>query len=484
MRAKDCEIAIIGSGFGGSVCALRAAEAGRDVVVLERGPRIGPDFHEEMASGRRPFHHSSERPGLLEIHRLRGLSALTGNGVGGGSQVYTAVTVPPPPEIFDESWSRDLSYDMLVPHFDKVCQMIRPSVIPRALPRTLALESAGQKLGTDVTRLPVAIDWPDDLSKLGETPAKSTWQQELALWLRGGHATRKRTLDKTYLGAAEAAGAKVCPLHEAITIVPELPGYRVHYREFRNDCWMDGSLHARRLVIAAGTLNTIRLLLTCRDTFKTLPDLSTVLGNQFHTNGDFGGVILCPAFPRDSGPPVTAWVDCWKDDRIYLMELGLMPPLPWLIGKGLELYTGMKGLAGRSGLAPLIIGVMGFDRNASRISLNSGGVLECVGRHDEAGEFQKRTLSRLRDLASAMGGKLLLPPNSMIQPGHVTVHPLGGARMADNPASGVVNSSGEVFGYPGLFIADGSILPTPTGAAPSMTIAALAEHVSRYLVST
>jgi cholesterol oxidase len=127
-------------------------------------------------------------------------------------------------------------------------------------------------------------------------------------------------------------------------------------------------------------------------------------------------------------------------------------------------------------------GTMGHDDNPGRLMLGRKGAL--VHRYDRpAGpEFHRRTLAVLRELAAAAGAKLILPPASIFKRWPITVHPLGGAVMAESPDAGVVNSLGEVFGYPGLYVADGSIIPTPTGVPPSMTIAALAERIVEHLI--
>lgn len=476
----DCDLLIIGSGFGGSVAACRAAEAGLRVIVLERGRRMSPDVYEDMAEGRVPIFHGDGKPGLMELHRLKGLLALTANAVGGGSNVYTAVTIRPPAEIFDDRWPGGLSFEALAPCYDRVEAMIAPTPVPGTLSRMRALEAVGGRMKTDVTRLPLSMDWPADAAALGERPGTDGVYRELSTWLRGGRAARKRTLSQTYLATAEQHGAEIRPLHEVSTIAPIGDDYRIDYRRYEDGVWGDGVLTASCVVLAAGTLNTVRLLLNCRNELKTLPRLSAVLGRGFYTNGDFGGLLTAPAIELDpdAGPPVTAWIDRWQQDRLYLMETGLVPydfgsfagllnPASW--------FSGMR-------LAPVkrttwSFGVMGGCDNPGRLEIGRRGAL--VHRHDAARgtDFFRRTMVALRELADAAGGKLLTPPAVLARRLPITVHPLGGAAMAESPEAGVTNPFGEVFGHPGLFITDGSLLPVPTGAPPSMTIAALAEYV-------
>jgi cholesterol oxidase len=485
MEASAYDLIVIGSGFGGAVCALRAAEAGLRVVVLERGQRMTPDVYTGIAAGTAPIFHSDRGPGPLELHRLRGLLSLTASAVGGGSNVYTAVTIRAPGEIFDGQWPAGLNGDALAPYYDRVEVMIAPTQIPLELPRTRALETIGRQMSVDVTLPPLSMDWPADTSALGRQPDSNGVYHEVAAWLRGGRAARKRTLAQTYLPRAESFGAEILPLHEVLAIGPQGDGYRVDYRRLHDGEWCDGSMSARRVVVSAGTLNTTRLLLKCRDVLGALPDLNDALGQRFYTNGDFGGLLVGPTvdLTPDSGPPVTAWMDLWRRERMYLMETGLVP---FDMGSFAGLVNPARWFGGMR-LAPAkrctwSFGTMGYNDNPGRLTLGRGGAL--VHRHDpDRGEaFRAKTTAVLRAVAGAAGGKLILPPAAVARRWPVTVHPLGGAVMADSPERGVTDPFGEVFGYPGLYIADGSIVPTPTGVPPSMTIAALAERVVEHLI--
>lgn len=155
---------------------------------------------------------------------------------------------------------------------------------------------------------------------------------------------------------------------------------------------------------------------------------------------------------------------------MYLMETGLVPIL------------GGPVLA-RTRLARVwSFGVMGYDYNPGKLSLDGRGRL--VHRYDCARGmfFHRRRTRHLYDLAQAAGGILLAPPAVIARNVPVTIHPLGGAVMADSPERGVTDAFGEMFGHKGLYIADASLFPTPTGAAPSMTIAAVAELVIENLI--
>ena len=472
MLPLDCDLLIVGSGFGGSVCALRGVEAGLRVIVLERGRRMDASAYDDLADGRTNLFHRRRTPGLIELHQRPSLMAVTGSAVGGGSHLYTGVTLPAPPETFADGWPDGMSFERLAPYYARVAQVIRPSAVPKPLERTVALETIGRQLGVQVTRLPVAMDWPDDADDMARPAPAHGLRRHATTLLQGGPTVRKRTLDKTYLRRAEELGAAVRPLCEVQTLTPEGEGYRADYRCGLPEDGTNRSIRARRVVLAAGTLNTVRLLLNWRNVSRTLPRLSPALGSRFFTNGDFGALLLGPkaAMSEDCGPPVTAWIDLWKQDRLYLMETGLLPT-------GL----GLVNLSQRLGRA-WSFGVMGLEDNPGRLRLSRRGALVHEFEGDVDMAFDRRRRDRLRELAVAAGGWLLMSPAWMTRRSAVTIHPIGGARMAESPDDGVADPFGEVYGHPGLFVADAALLPTPTGVAPSMTIAAVAEFVVEQMV--
>ncbi|HVP12063.1 MAG TPA: GMC family oxidoreductase, partial [Phycisphaerae bacterium] len=151
---------------------------------------------------------------------------------------------------------------------------------------------------------------------------------------------------------------------------------------------------------------------------------------------------------------------------------GLLNPAKWL--RGMRMAPAKQCVWS--------FGVMGFEENPGTLRLSRWGKL--VHRRDAGGsdEYRRRMTAVLEDLAAAAGAKLVTPPAIIARLLPVTVHPLGGATMTDSPENGVTDPFGEVIGHPGLYVADGSIVPTPTGVPPSMTIAALAERIIESLL--
>lgn len=483
MTRKDCDVLIIGSGFGGSVCALRAAEAGLRVIVLERGPRITPEFLSDVQTGRRQPLRGAGSYGPFDVQRPAGLTAVMGSCVGGGSHVYTSVTVRARPEVFTEDWPAAVSSNMLARHYERAEAMISPSPVPITLPRTAVLESAAAVMNQRVERLPLAVDWPADPASLRITPPFESVRTEIGAWLRGGHGVRRRSLDRTSLGTAELRGADVRPLHEVTVIEPHRRGFAVHGHRLAAGPEERFAIRAERVILAAGALNTVRLLLTCREVHRTLPAIGPALGDQFYTNGDDGALLLGGRVPaeRDAGPLVTAWLDGWEHDNRMLMDIGLLPPLPWLAARALRAFVGSPSL-GPPGRNAWIIGAMGLDRTPLRLTLRNKRLV--CDRPATPSLFARRTRDRLQSLADALGASLVLPPSAIASPGAITVHAMGGARMADDPARGVTDGLGRVHTYPGLYVSDASLFSGPIGVAPSLTVAALAEHVMEHLLQT
>src|SRR5262249_34930815 len=149
--------------------------------------------------------------------------AFTASCVGGGSHLYTAVTLRARPEIFDHRWPDELRGGALDPYYDRVEAMIAPRPTPNPPARARAVCDIAQRLSGRGVVLPLAMDF--DRKSQDDFPA--TLRGQALTWIRGGRSTRKRTLDRTYLATAEAAGVSIRPGHEVKDICPTNDGYRV-----------------------------------------------------------------------------------------------------------------------------------------------------------------------------------------------------------------------------------------------------------------
>ncbi|HSK39204.1 MAG TPA: GMC oxidoreductase, partial [Arenibaculum sp.] len=311
----------------------------------------------------------------------------------------------------------------------------------------------------------------------------------------------RNTLDLNYLAVAETHGAEIRPLHMVTSVEPEGSGYRVRFDRLAQGERRAGSVLAERVVLAAGSLNTTELLLRCRDLHGTLPALSSRLGRGWCANGDF----LTPAIysgrqvSPSRGPTITTAIDFLDGSdggHRYFVEDGGFPDV---IGNALRAafdrdvitrsifraYEQVihRALGGRDPMRCVMpwfgqgmdatSGVMRMQRQL----LDPDGwdlVLEWDSRPSE-GVIQA-LIDRHKVLSAATGGIAVEPVAWTWFKYLITPHPLGGCNMGTGPDDGVVDHGGEVFGYPRLYVVDGSIVPQALGLNPSRTIAALAER--------
>lgn len=527
---------VVGSGFGGSVSACRLAEAGLGVLVLERGRRYPPGSFArspwEMA--RNVWDPSAGLHGLFDVWTFRRLDAVVASGLGGGSLIYANVLLRKDEKWFVRDQGRGGGYESwpvsrkdLDPCYQEVETVLGAVRYPYAetTPKTQLLQRAAPRLGMSFEPAPLAITF----GRPGEPPGSPVPGSADNLHRRARSTCRlcgecnigcntgsKNTLDFTYLSRAHQAGADIRERCEVRTVEPRPGGgYRVAYVEHVEDnegAPLDTSrlpvrlVDCRVLVLAAGSLGTSFLLLRNR---TALPGLSPALGSRFSGNGDVlawirrAGDRLEPS----NGPVITSCLrhadalDGGTGRGFYVQDGGhpgfvdwvfetTPPPLARYAAAGLQWglsrvrsprsSTGSdvaRLLAGGSrsgGVLPLL--ALGRDVPDGALSLRSGWLAADLGERS-SGRFFAEVRRAMAGLAEAADGRLLTNPGSALQR-RVTVHPLGGAPMAAHRSRGVTDDHGEVFGHPGLFVADGAVMPGPVGANPALTIAALAERFS------
>lgn len=319
--AFETDVLVIGSGFGGAVAALRFAEAGQRVVVLERGPFISRDTF----VGGLDFFWLPHRNcfGMNDL-RSRGenITPWVGAGVGGGSHVFAGTL-----KRCDDfrGFPRAIACDDMTPWYERGEAMLRPTPYPHA-DRTASLlfATADRLIATresedpllDAGRVSLAIAFaPEGTTEeefVNEHGARQRYHHPQEQAIYGGDIDAKNSLDKNYLHLAVERGAEIRPLCEAECITP-LPegGYRVDYRRWvaeptrrrrllrrwfprllRKTADERGSIRARRVVVAAGCVGSTELLLRCRDRLATLPALSRALGQRYTTNGNFISLMV------------------------------------------------------------------------------------------------------------------------------------------------------------------------------------------------
>ena len=547
---------MVGSGFGGSVAAFRLAEAGRRVLVLERGKAYPPgSFPRRPREMKDNFWDPSRgRHGLFNVWSFRGIEAVVASGVGGGSLIYANVLLRKDERWFVkdapfgggyEHWPVDRAD--LEPHYDAVERMLTPRTLPLGapgydLPKTLALREAAEGLGLDWRLAPLAVSFapdPDSPPSPGAPLAPGPWpnlhgRPRLTCRLCGEcdigcNDGSKNTLDHTYLSAAVAAGAELRARCEVRRMWPLADGgYGVSYVEHRPDregVRTDTSrlpehvVTADRLVLAAGALGTPYLLLRNRAAF---PGLGPALGTRFSGNGDLLTLVLKSRLPpplgtarvvdASRGPVITSAIrvpdevdgDGASGRGYYVQDAGYPVLVDWLVqGADVpgsldrlarfalrrlwgtitrspvsDLGTEIGALLGEAELSSTSLPLLGMGRDVPDGVLRlRKGWLDVDWTIATSRGYFDRVRSTMQAVAGRLDARFADNPLWLLKK-VVTVHPLGGCPMGRHPGEGVVDAWGEAFGHPGLFVADGSAMPGPVGANPSLTIAAFADRLA------
>jgi cholesterol oxidase len=524
---------VIGSGFGGAIHAHRLAAAGRRVCVLERGKAYAPDdFPRDIKDADRVLWRYPASPaaqGLYDLRFFSGIGAVAASGLGGGSLVYANINIRPDASIFDARWPKGVDGETLAPYYDRVAAMLHVSPLPEHthLKKAAALDAAVAKLGktADLFRPDQAVHWGEGEGEEDTDPyGNGALQGRCRLIAEcefGCPHRAKNSLDTNYLALARAHGAKIRVRTVAGQIDP-LPGGG--YRVWTTDAGTGekSSVTAACVVISAGTLGTAELLLRCRDEHRSLPALSARLGYRFSGNGDFLGNVMNCADDLEPwrGPDVTSVVRYFDDGKSYftmatptfarpVMEaltgmgqrsnpvIRLMAPFiwpwlntlaPWVLRSGaLGFRLPLPWARSADPARTTILFAIGRDSADGRLVLakrRGGRALDVVWDYGARNARLVESMSAaMRELAGAYGGTFDIAPFWKYFRRIVTVHPLGGCVMAESPDEGVVSPWGEVFGYPGLFVADGSVIPSSIGFHPAMTISAVAERISDAVVA-
>jgi cholesterol oxidase len=527
--AQGFDVVVVGSGFGGAVTACRLAEAGARVLVLERGRRWSLDQHPRKPGDAWIFKHSAPHKlnGWLDLRLFKGMAVALGAGVGGGSLCYSSVVMEADPERFESgAWPPEITFPALVPYYDKVRPMLGVGPIPQGqrTHRYQLLQKAAEKLGYSdrFASVPLAVsfdpaynyDLPDPLdSKHSKSFINAQGQQQgtcihLGNCDIGCDVRAKNTLDLNYIALAERHGAEVRPLHLVRYLEPIEGGYRVVFDRIEHGRLIRGEEHGERVVLAAGSLGSTEILLRCRDEYKTLPALSPRLGEHWSANANFLTPDLYPKpvkVNQGIGPTISAGLNFMdgaigghrffiEDDgfpNLYLNAVITKLRLGWLSPWVAQALGGAlrRGLNEKNPTDHVMVWLgEGLDAADGRLFLGRSWLkpwekeLKLQWNIERSKPVIDAIVAMHKRFSESLGGQLQVPLYWSLLKSLLTVHPLGGCKMGRTREEGVVDHRGAVFGYQNLHVADGAILPEPTGRNPSMTIAALAERVADLMI--
>lgn len=518
---------VIGSGFGGAVAACRLARKGMRVLILERGRRWRPEDYPRVPED--PWIWDENLPqlqnGWIDLRLFKNMAVAQGAGVGGGSLIYANVSVEAQPELFESGWPPEITYPELKPYYEKVGEMLNLQTLPdNQLTKRFALVREGaEKLGHQdrFRKLPLAVNFSDKWHYGLEDPFDERHSETLVNPQGvvqgtcvhcgncdiGCRVRAKNTLDFNYIALAERDGAEVRPLHRVSHLSRFGDEYVVHFKRIEDKTLYPGSARAKIVVLGAGSLGSTEILLRSRDEYRTLSGMSDFLGKRWSANGDF----LTPGFYKDpdrvrptQGPTITCAIDyldgSQSGERFWVQDGGVPDALGNYLGERFRdgsfdprvslLLNELKEMVRRDdpleGIMPWF--AQGIDGGNGRLSLKRLWYAPWRVNLDldwRAGTETRGVIDAIaaqhRRLAEATGGKPWVPPTWEVFRFLITPHPLGGCNMGTDPKNGVVDHLGEVFGCPGLYVADGAIVPTPVGRNPSRTIAALAERIATHI---
>lgn len=523
MNSAVYDYVIIGSGFGGSVSAMRLTEKGYHVLVLERGKRFSdPDFARSNWQVSKYLWFPALRWfGILQISLFRNVFVLHGSGVGGGSLGYANVLMEPDDASFaNPGWQRPIDWrTALRPHYATAKRMLGVTTNPHLWKADEALREIARELGREDSFRPVTtgiyfgepgVEVPDPFFG-GEGPAR-VGCTHCGGCMIGCRFNAKNTLLKNYLYFAEKWGADVRDEAEVRDVRP-LPGdqpdgarYEVVYRRTTTPVFAPTTrVRARNVIFSGGALGTMRLLFRCRDLTGSLPNLSARLGDSVRTNSEALLGSTSRAFNVDYSQGI-AITSIFNADDVTTVE-----PVRYPAGSSL-----MRALAG-----PMTQGRNLPDRfvkSVAQIIMKLPSFINVqFGRHwaerttillvmqHEDNKIRMRlgrsifTFLR-RNLVSMPDEESTIP--TQIEAGHevarrfaektngfaqgsvnegllnipMTAHILGGVPFGESADDGVIAANCEIHNYPGLFVIDGSIVPANPGVNPSLTITALAEY--------
>ncbi|WP_375487779.1 GMC oxidoreductase [uncultured Mycobacterium sp.] len=522
----DYDVLIIGSGFGGSVTALRLTEKGYRVGVLEAGRRFADHEFAKTSWDLRKFLWAPKLGcyGIQRIHLLRNVMILAGAGVGGGSLNYAnTLYVPPEPFFNDRQWSHITDWRAeLMPHYEQAQRMLGVVRNPTFTDADRIVKEVADEMGFGDTWVPTPVGvffGPDGKKAPGKTvpdpyfggvgPAR-TGCREVGECMTGCRHGAKNTLVKNYLYLAESAGTQVHPM-TTVTGFEQLPDGTWRVQTVRTGRWVrrqKKTFTATHLVLAAGTWGTQHLLFKMRDKGK-LPKLSHRLGVLTRTNSESivgaGKLELSPDLDLTHGVAITSSIHPSPDTHIEPVRYGkgsnAMGPLQTLMTDG----PGPEGsdvprwrqlirqaredprgtvrlLNVRQWSERTLIALVMQNLDNSITTFTKRGLL---GRrysskqgHGEpnptwipiGNKVTRRIAEKIDGVAGGTWGELFNIP--------LTAHFLGGAAIGDSPETGVIDPYQRMYGYPTLSVHDGAAVSANLGVNPSLSITAQAERAA------
>jgi cholesterol oxidase len=513
--AYDADVVVIGSGFGGSVAALRAAEKGYRVAVLEAGRRFTNETLPKTSWELKKFLWAP-RLGWMGIQRITPLNdvlVLSGAGVGGGSLVYANTLYTPLDDFFgDRQWAHITDWKAeLAPYYDQAERMLGVTKNTTMTPSDIEMKAVAEEMGVGhtFTLTPVGVFFgpagtsvPDPY--FGGAGPDRTGCIQCGECMIGCRHNAKNRLDLTYLHLAEGLGAVIHPETTVTAVRPRPEGGYLVETQHTTRRGKHATYTAAQVVFAAGTLGTQRLLLRMRDE-GVLPRLSSRLGELTRTNSEaiLGAMSKRKGVDYTRGVAITS--SFYPDARTHVEPVrygrgsnamgllsthmtdggGRLPRWVKWVGQVLRhplLTRRLLWLRGWSERTIIVLVMQSLDNSLTVRRKRSlfGERLVTKQGHGEpnptwipvGNEVTRRVAKRIGGVPGGSVGEIANIP--------MTAHIIGGCPIGDSPDTGVLDPWHRLYGYEGLHVVDGAAVSANLGVNPSLTITAQAERAMAF----
>ena len=513
MKSADFDVVVIGSGFGGSVAALRLSEKGYKVAVLEAGRRFSDkDFPKtSWRLSRFLFMPRLGLRGIQRIHALPDVLVLAGAGVGGGSLVYANTLYKPPASYFsDKQWKHITDWDSeLSPWYDQASRMLGVAENPYFSPSDKAMKQVADQMGVGHTfkLAPLGVYFGDGAGVKSKDPffggvgPERDGCLQCGSCMTGCRHNAKNTLPKNYLGLAEKNGVKVFPEHTVVK-TEALPDGSWKVTARKSSAWFGGKriFTASQVVVAAGTYNTQKLLHKMKNEGQ-LPKISDQLGKLSRTNSEALTGSIMPRGGTDFSKGSAITSSFFPDDHTHVEPVrygkgsNFMGLLQTVMTDGTNIKDRRKQWLRQVVTKPsLVLKILDVRQWSQRtvVALIMQNVDSAISVRGKKGLFGFRLTSKNDSLtpnatyipAANEVARRIAENNGGIAGGHIgdlvnapfTAHFVGGCVIGDSVSNGVIDPYHRLFNYPTMHVVDGASVTANLGVNPSLTITAQAER--------
>ncbi|GAB2772194.1 GMC oxidoreductase [Salinimicrobium soli] len=509
----DYDYIIIGSGFGGSVSALRLSEKGYKVLVIEKGKWFkAKDFPKTNWNLKKWLWIPALRFfGIMKLSIFRHVAVISGTGVGGGSLVY-ANTLPIPKKAFytSGSWKQLADWEKeLKPFYLEALRMLGAAPNPKLFDGDLALKELASEMGRSeyFERPNVAVYFGKEGETVKDPYFDGKGPDRTGCRFCGGCMTgcrynAKNTLDKNYLWLAQLQGAEILAENEVFDVQVSGEGYRVLTKSSSSFFPKKKEFTTKGVIFSGGVLGTVKLLLKLKK--SSLPNLSDKVGDEIRTNNETLISVSTKDHQKDLSKGVAIGSLLHTDDNSHLEIVryskgsGFWKLLHLPMTSGQNVVTRVFHIFGQLISSPLSwfrtyfinswsrsTAVLLFMQSVDSTLKLKRNIFGWLSTGVSTGKKPTSDIPESKELtkrySKIINGKATSFALESLAGIPTTAHILGGAVMGSDASTGVINSKNEVFNYQGLYVIDGAMISSNPGVNPSLSITAIAERAMSFI---